>query len=184
MLSLDLLNGTRARLLADQMRELYLEVYTEPPYNEGPEHVQRFTEHFAEEMDREGFALAVALDDSALVGAAYGWTMAAGMWWQSSVSEPPEELRAVPKFAVMEWMLRNSHRHQGIGRQLLDLLLTGRSEPYAVLASNPEAPARKIYDHLGWRYCGQSEPDLLPPMDLLALPLNTPSKRGQPNTVV
>jgi ribosomal protein S18 acetylase RimI-like enzyme len=153
------------------MRGLYAEVYAEPPYNEGPQHAQRFTEHFAAEVGRHGFALAMAMDAATLAGAAYGWTMAAGQWWRSSTSEPPEQIRAVPKFAIMEWMVRGPYRRQGIGRRLLDLLLAERPEPYAVLASNPQAPARKIYDRLGWQYCGRSKPDLLPPMDLLALRL-------------
>ncbi len=179
VVSFSLLDGVRARLLADQLRELYVEVYAEPPYNEGPEHFQRFADHFIEEVDLVGFTLAVALDGGNLVGAAYGWTMAPGTWWQSSISEPPEEIRAVRKFAVMEWMVRDSYRHHGIGRQLLDLLLTKRPEPYAVLASNPRAPARDIYERLGWRCCGQCKPALLPAMDLLALNLSVQGEGDQ-----
>jgi hypothetical protein len=171
VVTLDLLDGDQARPLADRIRDLYADVFSEPPYNEGPQHVGHFVARFSDELGREGFALATASDDGELVGAAYGWTLPAGAWWPSATSHPPPELRIAPKFAVKEWMVRGSYRGNRIGQQLLDLLLAGRTEPYAVLASNPQAPARKIYDRLGWRFCGTSKPELLPPVDLLALRL-------------
>ena len=73
----------------------------------------------------------------------------------------------------MEWMVRRPHRHLGIGRTLLDLVLADRPEPYAILASNPDAPARHIYEqHLGWQYSGITEDGFMPPMDILTLRLN------------
>jgi hypothetical protein len=168
----DLLDGSRAGALAADLRELYAEVYAESPYEEGPAHVARFAEHLAEQLDRPGFVLASATDVPALVGVAYGWTMAPGQWFSSAIDQPPEEIRSAAKFAVMEWMVRAPYRQGGVGRRLLDLVLTGRHEPYAILASNPAAPARQVYDRFGWRQCGTTQPDLLPPMDVLALPVN------------
>lgn len=165
------LDGADARGLTDQLCDLYAEVYAEPPYLEGPEHVARFAEHYSVEVVRDGFALASAVDNNLLVGAAYGWTMAAGQWFSSATSEPPKTILGTQKFAVMEWMVRRPYRGHGIGRRLLDTVLRDRAEPYAILASNPEAPARRIYERLGWRQCGTSKPDLLPPMDVLTLRL-------------
>ncbi len=71
----------------------------------------------------------------------------------------------------MEWMVRPASRRAGIGRVLLDRLLADRPEPWAVLASNPAAAARRIYERWGWKPVGATEPDSMPPMDLLALPL-------------
>jgi hypothetical protein len=171
MMKYELLDGARAKVFANAMRDMYAEVYAEPPYCENEEHVRRFVGHFAEEVDRAGFGLAKATDSGAFVGAAYGWTMAPGRWFSSPTSEPPVEIRDVPKFAIMEWMVRKPYRDSGIGRRLLDLVLSDRFERFAILASNPAAPARQIYERWGWWYCGGSEPTLLPPMDILALPL-------------
>lgn len=167
----DVLNGSQAAGRTDAMRDLYAEVYAEPPYCEGEEQVNRFVEHFTAEVDRPGFSLAEAIDDHFMVGAVYGWTMGPGKWFGSPTSEPPAEVRDVPKFAIMEWMVRKRYRGSGTGRQLLDLVLADRAEPFAILASNPAAPARQIYERLGWWQCGGTESTFMPPMDILVLPL-------------
>jgi ribosomal protein S18 acetylase RimI-like enzyme len=167
----DLLDGEHAWPLADAARDLYAEVYAEPPYNEGPELVARFVEHFAADVRRDGFSLARAVDGGQLVGVAYGWTMPAGRWWSNATSPAPDEVRDAPKFAIMEWMVQRQHRGAGVGRQLLRLLLADRPEPWATLASHPESAARRIYDRLGWAQVGNSRPSMMPPMDLLALAL-------------
>jgi hypothetical protein len=167
-----LLSPHEAAALAEPMRDLYAEIYAEPPYCEGPEYVARFAEHYVEELDLPGFSLASATDGDLLVGACYGWTMAAGRWFRSPTVEPPAEILNAEKFAIMEWMVRRPYRQLGIGRRLLDLVLAGRPEPYAILASNPDAPARRIYEkHLGWQFCGSTEGGFMPPMDVLALRL-------------
>jgi GNAT superfamily N-acetyltransferase len=168
-----LFDGPQAMELTEVLRGLYAEVYAEPPYCEGEEHVNQFVERFAEEVRRPGFSLAAALHGQSLIGAAHGWTMGPGKWFSSPTNEPPVDVRNVPKFAIMEWMVRKPYRGSGIGRHLLDLLLAKRPEPFAILASNPAAPARQIYEKWGWRRCGGYKPKLMPPMDILALPLST-----------
>lgn len=183
--SLELLGPERGRPLAGQLRDLYAEVYAEPPYCEGPELVERFARHLEDEWQRPGFAMVAALDGARLdggrlVGAAYGWMMPAGRWFRNATEEPPAEIRDADKFAVMEWMVRPAHRRAGIGRLILDRLLAGRPEPWAILAANPHAPAREIYRRLGWQPCGHTEPDVLPRMDVLALDLRGKSRLGGP----
>src|SRR5262249_30098626 len=112
----ELLDGPRATGLLEAMRDLYAEIYAEPPYCEGEEHVKRFVEHFTDEVERPGFSLAKATEDRALIGAVHGWTMAPGKWFSSPITEPPAEIRDVPKFAIMEWMVRKRYRGAGIGR--------------------------------------------------------------------
>lgn len=157
--------------LAEELRDLYAEVYAEPPYNEGPEHVAWFVDRYAADILKPGFSLVVATAEQGLVGAAHGWTMQAGQWFSKPITKPLTVIKDSPKFAIMEWMVRRSWRGQGVGRHLLDLLLADRPEPYAILASNPEAPARRVYEHLGWTYCGSTEPGFMPSMDILAVPL-------------
>lgn len=71
-------DGTAAKSFASRLVDLYAVVYREPPYEEGPEQVDRFGKAFDEERLKPGFDLVVALEGNDLVGAAYGWTMPAG----------------------------------------------------------------------------------------------------------
>lgn len=167
----ELLDGGGARKHLELLVELYGEVYADPPYLEGPEHVASFRRHLTREVDLPGFALALAANDRALIGAAYGFTLPAGQWMEPSAEEPCADIRDVPKFNIAEWMVRAPFRGAGIGRRLLDMLLAGRSEPWAVLASNPAAAARRIYERWGWKMAGRIEPGTMPPMDVLVLPL-------------
>ncbi|MFI5925278.1 GNAT family N-acetyltransferase [Micromonospora sp. NPDC051543] len=150
---------------------LYAVVYAEPPYVEGPDQVASFAAALPGETRRPGFALVVAYDAGELVGAAYGSTMAAGRWWTRAAAEPPADLRAVDKFAVMEWIVRPGRRGEGIGAQLMNRILDGRVERWATLASNPAAPARAIYQRAGWRQVGDSAMPDGTPTHLLVLPL-------------
>ncbi|MEV7237423.1 hypothetical protein AB0N06_26700 [Streptomyces sp. NPDC051020] len=61
-------------------------------------------------------------------------------------------------------------RGRGHGRELLDVLMADRTEPFAVLAASNEAPARELYRRWGWAKVGElmSPPD---GVDLLAHPL-------------
>lgn len=172
----ELLDGTATRGHFEELRELYGEVYAEPPYLEGPEHVASFSRHLTRELDLPGFRLALATHDGQIIGAAYGFTLSAGEWMEPSAEEPPAHIRDIPKFNVAEWMVRSPFRGGGIGRRLLDMLLAERSEAWAVLASNPAAPARRIYERWGWKPHGRIEPKTMPSMDVLALPL---TERGK-----
>ncbi|MCG5464253.1 GNAT family N-acetyltransferase [Micromonospora sp. MED01] len=151
--------------------DLYTVVYAEPPYGEGPEQVARFADGLPDEAHRPGFTLISASKDGDLIGAAYGWTMPAGRWWGRAETEPPDYLRDVDKFAVMEWLVHPTRRGEGIGAELMRRLLDDRPEPWATLASNPLAPARRMYARAGWKEVGRSALPWGPPMDLLALDL-------------
>lgn len=167
----DLINADQARPLSIELERLYAEVYADPPYNEGPEHVAQFRRWFREQLRQPGFRLARAVDGGRLVGAAYGHTMPAGEWMEPQADEPPQHLLDAPKLTIPEWMVGKPYRGQGVGRRLLAMLLDGRPEPYAILASNPAAPARRIYERMGWQQVGMIRPKLIPPMDVLVLPL-------------
>jgi GNAT superfamily N-acetyltransferase len=150
---------------------LYAVVYAEPPYGEGPERVAAFAATLPGEARQPGFALVAAEDVGGLVGAAYGWTMPAGRWWTRADTEPPADLRAAEKFAVMEWVVRPDRRGTGIGAELMRRLLDGRPERWATLSSNPAAPARAIYQRAGWQWVGGSAMPDGTPMHLLVLRL-------------
>jgi GNAT superfamily N-acetyltransferase len=168
------LDGEKARPWVPQLVDLYAVVYAEPPYEEGPEQVAGFAETLPRDLDADGFALTAAFVNEHLIGAAYGVTMSAGRWWSNTDDEPPAEMRDAAKFAVMEWMVLPANRGAGLGRSLIKLLLAGRPEPWAVLASDPRSAARRMYERAGWRQVGRSHLSWGPAMDLLALPLTPP----------
>jgi GNAT superfamily N-acetyltransferase len=166
--------GTVASLFA-ALVDLYAVVYAEPPYQEGPEEVDGFRKRFQDDATRPGFSLIAAEGDGRLIGAAYGWTMAAGTWWSRTDREPPIEIRDADKFAVMEWIVHPSRRRGGIGSQLMHQLLADRAERYATLASDPRSVARKIYQQAGWRQVARSALAWGPAMDLLVIDLPGPA---------
>ena len=158
-----------ARALVPRLAELYGLVYSEPPYEEGPEQVERFRLTFADEIDRAGFTLVAAEDGDRLVGAAYGWTMPANSWWSRADRQPPKVVYEHDKFAVMEWIVDSGWRRRGVGAELLRRLLKGRPERYATLASDPRSAARQIYAKTGWRQVSESTLSWGPSMDILVL---------------
>ncbi len=168
----DRLNAAQTAAQLDALVDVYAEVFAEEPYCEGPEDVARFRRWLRDELKKPGFTLVRAVAEEQLIGYAYGYTMPPGEWWRHPTVDPPAEIRDVEKFAVMEWAVRSSWRGHGIGRRLLDQLLAGRPEPYATLTVNPAATARRIYQRWGWRQYGAIRPKRMPPMDVLAIPLD------------
>ncbi|GGL01752.1 GNAT family N-acetyltransferase [Mangrovihabitans endophyticus] len=157
--------------LADDLVNLYEVVYREPPYSEGPEQFDRFRSSLNEDVGRPGFTLIIAVHDGQLVGASYGWTMAAGKWWSRSDTVPENSIKDVDKFAVMEWIVHPRYRGEGTGAQLIRELLTERPEPIATLASDPRSKARGMYARAGWRQVAGTSLSWGPSMDLLVLSL-------------
>ncbi|MEU8179317.1 GNAT family N-acetyltransferase [Micromonospora sp. NPDC049044] len=152
--------------------DLYGCVYAAPPYEEGPDQVARFRDGLPGEAVRPGFTLVTVAEGVSLVGAAYGWTMPAGHWWSRAAADPPADIRAASKLAVMEWIVHPRHRGAGIGAELMRRLLADRPERYATLASDPRSHARKVYARNGWQQIGTSILPWGPPMDLLVLDLD------------
>ncbi|GAB3933833.1 GNAT family N-acetyltransferase [Micromonospora vulcania] len=171
-------NGTTAAPLFSPLIELYSNVYAEPPYEEGPEQVERFARGLPAEATRPGFTLVAAQDGGSLIGVAYGWTMSVGGWWSRADQEPPGHVLVAEKFAVMEWIVAPDRRGEGIGSRLLRRLLDGRSERYATLASDPRAAARRMYERAGWRQVARSALPDGTPMDLLLIDLPAASVQG------
>jgi len=153
--------------VVDALADLYALVYAEPPYLEGTAQVARFRTGLPDEAARPGFRLVLAWEGEELIGAAYGWTMAAGTWWSRAKDEPPAEVRDRDKFAVLEWIVHPRHRSRGVGAELMRRLLQGRQESWATLASDPRSRANGIYRRNGWIVAGHSELPWGPSMELL-----------------
>ncbi|MEG3633862.1 GNAT family N-acetyltransferase [Micromonospora palythoicola] len=162
----------------EALADLYAVVYAEPPYEEGPNEVAGFRDGLPEQAEREGFTLHTAHQGDVLTGAAYGWTMPAGAWWRNADRNPPTDLHAADKLAVMEWIVHPRFRRRGVGAELMRRLLDGRPEPVATLAANPESAARGMYERAGWMQVAKSTLPWGTPMDVLVLRLSADSLDG------
>ena len=166
--------GADVTTLFERMADVYEEVYAEPPYLSGPLFSrQRFTERTLRQAEAEGFAMVTAERDGDLAGFAFGLTFAPGKWWGGGeATPPPPEVLAAPKFAVIELVLRQPYRGQGIGHAMLNELLAKRGERWAFLTAHPDAPARRLYQRWGWQHIGTAHHGPGSPVfDSLILPL-------------
>jgi GNAT superfamily N-acetyltransferase len=145
------LGGLEAAEQLGRLADLYVPVYAEPPYDGGPKYSREaFLSRTREQLTRPGFTLLTAHEAGALVGYGFGFRMGPYGWWANATEAPPGLLRA-SKFAVIELLVRGSHRGRGVGGSLLGGLLTGRDEEYATLAARPDSPAHPMYLRWGWR---------------------------------
>jgi GNAT superfamily N-acetyltransferase len=165
-------DAVRAGSLVGELADLYRAVHSESGQPVAPLYGrQAFVDRTERQLQRDGFSLVCARDpDGVLIGFCFGVPLGPGAWWTGAATQPPEEVIAAPKFAVIEIVVRQDRRGNGVGRRLMDDLLTGRPEPYAILTTRAEAPARNIYAHWGWEQVGtaQHAPDA-PVMDQLVL---------------
>ena len=111
-------------------------------------------------LDREGLrAVAARESGGRLVGIAYGHVGDRGQWWHDQVRAALE--RALGQAAAASWAdgafevcelhVRPAHQGTGLGRLLLDRLLTGTTAPVALLTTpDSETRARGFYRAGGW----------------------------------
>jgi len=157
----------------DEFVDLYQQVYAEPPYEETTDDAISFGRRLTEEAQRPGFSLVAAVEDDNVIGFAHGYTFGPDQWWKAADATPPE-VHTLPKFAIMELVVRKDHRGQGIASALMRALLASRTEAYATLCTNPAAPARAIYQAWGWQQVAQTpQRPTFPGMDVLVLPLGS-----------
>jgi len=106
-------------------------------------------------LDRAGLKAVAAVDGNVVNGFAYGYIGAPGQWWFDQVcvalgSELGDRWMVDP-FEVCELHVRPSHHGTGLGRALLDTLLTDVPASTAVLTTpDQETRARRFYRAGGW----------------------------------
>lgn len=162
--------GADSRTFLPELAQLFVDSFSEPPYEVEVPSRSRFKKWFTDEIDSPGFTLVRAINAGNLVGMAYGFTMLPGQWWPNSLDESESKLTQATKFAVIEWGVLPTVRRSGIGRTLMISLLSGRPEPYATLLVNPRAQAHSIYQRWGWAPVGQVR-TVHDPMTIMVLAL-------------
>jgi ribosomal protein S18 acetylase RimI-like enzyme len=116
---------------------------------------------------RDDFVFLGARADGALTGFAYGYTGAYGQWWTDRVGAAMDgatraEWLDPPHFEVVELHVHPSAQRRGIGKMLLDELLSRQPRDRALLTMNPASPkASGFYKREGWRKLAEVrwEPD-------------------------
>jgi len=164
-LAFRLLDGGQAAAYADDFAGLHAEVYADPPYRRADD-AEVYPGRFRVQRRQPGFVLAEARHGGYLVGYAAGMPLRPSTsWWRELTAPLPAEVteeHAGRTFALTDLLVRASWRRQGIGAELHDLILDGRTEERATLAVLPAAvPAQNAFRKWGWRKVGRtrSEPD-------------------------
>ena len=106
-------------------------------------------------LDRRELRAVAALEDDRLVGIAYGYRGEPGQWWHDQVaaSMDKEQRRRwlADAFEVCELHVRPERQGRGLGRDLLDTLLSKTRATTAVLSTpDRETRARGFYRAGGW----------------------------------
>lgn len=158
--ALKVIDGEQAAGHLAELRDLYAEVYAEPPYEWGDDHAALFAKRFQVQRRQEGFALVEARDGSDLAGFTFGVTLQpATTWWHNLTTPLPPEVTAERPgrtFALVEMLVRAPWRRQHLAQGMHDLLLKDRTEERATLTVLPAAtPAQAAYRKWGWRKVAQ-----------------------------
>jgi ribosomal protein S18 acetylase RimI-like enzyme len=107
-------------------------------------------------LERRGLRAVAALEGDELVGIAYGYVGEPGQWWHDQVAGAMTGEQAATwlrdAFEVCEFHVRPELQGRGLGRDLLDTLLTGTGSSTAVLTTpDRETRARRFYRADGWQ---------------------------------
>ncbi|MGH3778243.1 MAG: GNAT family N-acetyltransferase [Pseudonocardiaceae bacterium] len=145
------------------VRDLYAEIYAEPPYNEGPSEVEEFASGWHRTIDQRNFRLVIARRADEPIGFAFGVQLRArAKWWNGALMPLSEDITTEypgRTFAIIELAVRHPYRRKGIGRLLHTHLIAGLSEERITLLVRPEAPApQRAYLSWGYRTVGQIRP--------------------------
>jgi GNAT superfamily N-acetyltransferase len=146
-------DGQETLTMLEEIASIYLPAYSEPPYNSQPLYSrEKFAERTtAQAQDPEFTLIAARAQQGELAGFSFGLPFGAGRWWHDvSGSKPTPEIVEASKFSVIELVVATAHRGQGIAHRLIDALLDGRRDDYAMLLAHPEARARRMYERWGW----------------------------------
>lgn len=147
----------------DVVRNLYAEVYAEPPYYEGPADVVDFVAGWPQRVRQPHFRLVVAWEGDELVGFSFGHQLPTQTgWWDGALTPLPDHITteyAGRTFAIIELAVRRRYRRRGVARRMYAGLTAGLTEERITLLVRPDAPApRHAYRSWGYRTVGRIQP--------------------------
>jgi len=171
-LMLSQLSPAEGHGIAGELRPIYLDAYSDPPYGYSESDADEFVERLQKQSARQDFRLILGRVDNEIAGFSYGFIFPRDLWWSGARDEPPRNVATGSKYAVIELVVSRSFRGNGFSRTLMDALLKDRSEDFAILLAKPGAQAHAMYQRWGWERIGevQSYPHW-PVDDAMILPL-------------
>lgn len=152
-----------AKEIAEDLIEVYAEVYNVEPYRGDPFFaVPAYINRLHMAFDMPGFETVTArLDDGTLAGYVHGVTLdPARAWWDSlGDARPAEAVQAAEAgevFWLRELMTLPEFQGKGIGRRVHDAVVDGRAEPWTTLTCIIDnEPARSAYPRWGYDVIGR-----------------------------
>jgi hypothetical protein len=153
-------DGDEAVRRIDEYREVYAEVFAEPPYSWGPEYADLFARRLEAHRQQPGFALVEARTAGTLIGLGYGVSVSPAIpWWQNLTTAIPAEVTEEPPgrtWALAELMVRERWRRLHLAEAIHDRLLAARTEERASATVLPGATAAQAAaDKWGWEKVGR-----------------------------
>ncbi|MFD9793749.1 GNAT family N-acetyltransferase [Streptomyces sp. NPDC059070] len=155
-------DGISAKAIADDLIDVYAEVYDVPPYQGDPFFsVHSYSDRLHSAFGMHGFETLTARIDGHLVGYVHGVNLEPDKaWWTSLGNQRPRHLRTAAHqgqiFWLRELMVRPAFSHRGLGRQLHDTMIAGRPEALTALTCIIDnQPAHDAYLRWGYTIMGQ-----------------------------
>lgn len=151
-----------AKDITSELVDVYAKVYDVPPYIGDPFFsADSFRARLEAAYDTEGFETVTAWLDGRIVGYVHGATLPADKpWWVSLGNRRPAELVGLADaggiFWLRELMVLPELQSQGLGRQIHDTVIAGRSESVTTLTCiGDNQPAHDAYLRWGYTIMGQ-----------------------------
>ena len=158
--SIELATSDTTDALFEPVCQLYVSVFTGPPFNRSQEKIEAQRRTLASLMTEPTFGLVIAREADSLVGFAYGYGLRDDTRWWNDFLTPVDE-KIIQEwngrtFVIIDMAVESSHRFRGIGKTLLAALLASRNEERASLSVIPENEgAQSFYRRLGWQHVGR-----------------------------
>ncbi|MFC5750491.1 GNAT family N-acetyltransferase [Actinomadura rugatobispora] len=179
-MDLEHLDGTAVQERFAEIEGVYAEAF--PRYD-----LDDYRTRMGHQIPARGFEAVTARDAGALAGFVYGLPLTRSAWWDGLEPPPPDGFTTETgerTFAVIDLAVRSAYRGRGLGRRLMDELLTGRTEERATLATGmDEHENQQMYQRWGWRKVGRvpgQEGETEPWFDLYAIDLRGPEASSSP----
>lgn len=142
--------------LAGPAAYVYARAFAQAPYYSDPVRMEvDYLRNLRERHGRKpGLTPMVALTRGEVTGTAYGYHLRTNDWWGDMVAAAlGDEARdewLTDAFAVVEVGVLPAAQGKGVGRGMVQALLTGRPERTAVLSTRVDARAQHLYRKLGF----------------------------------